>query len=73
MTQRQAIELYAMRAREFSDAVAGLGRHQKIERELLGLLREIERLRGLCDEAAAELNRQTSYADESAAYSACSG
>jgi hypothetical protein len=67
MTQRQAIELYAIRAREFSDAVAGLGRHQ-IERELSVLLREIKRLRGLCDEAAAELERQSYKADESATH-----
>ena len=60
MNRRQAIELYALRAREFSDAVAGLGRHQQIERELLVLLQEIKRLRALCDEAAAEFDRQTS-------------
>ena len=60
MNRRRAIELYALRAREFSDAVAGLGRHQQIERELLVLLQEIKRLRALCDEAAAELDRQTS-------------
>lgn len=60
MTRRQAIELYALRAREFSDAVAGLGRDQQIERELILLLREIKRLRALCDEAAVELDRHTS-------------
>ena len=38
MNRRQAIELYALRAREFSDAVAGLGRHQQIERELLAFI-----------------------------------
>ena len=60
MTQRQAMEVYAMRAREFSDAVARLGRHPQIERELLGLLDEIKRLRDLCDEAAAELDADIS-------------
>jgi hypothetical protein len=54
------MEVYAIRAREFSDAVARLGKHPQIERELLGLLDEIKRLRGLCDEAAEELERQTS-------------
>jgi hypothetical protein len=34
------------------------GRHPQIDRELFGLLDEIKRLRGLCDEAAAELDRQ---------------
>ena len=68
MTQHQAIEQYAIRAREFADAVAGLGRHQQIERELSGLFTEIKRLRRLCDEAAAELERQTPQTDESAAY-----
>jgi hypothetical protein len=65
MTRRQAIELYAIRAREFADAVAGLGRQQQIEQELLLLLGEIKRLRGLCDEAAAEFDRQTSQRSES--------
>ena len=57
---RRLLELYALRAREFSDAVARLGRHQQIGPETLGLIQEIERLRGLCDAAAAELDRYIS-------------
>ena len=57
---RKLLELYALRAREFSDAVARLGRHQQIGPETLGLIQEIERLRGLCDAAAAELDRYIS-------------
>ena len=57
---RKLVELYALRAREFSDAVARLGRHQQIGPETLGLIQEIERLRGLCDAAATELDRYIS-------------
>ena len=57
---RKLLELYALRAREFSDAVARLGRHQQIGPEILGLIQEIERLRGLCDAAATELDRYIS-------------
>jgi hypothetical protein len=56
-----------MRAREYSDAVALLGRHKHISEEFLGLLREIERFRKLCDEAAAELDRVVSQTGASAA------
>ena len=61
---RKLLELYALRAREFSDAVARLGRHQQIGPETLGLIQEIERLRGLCDAAAAELDRYISQRDK---------
>ena len=57
---RKLVELYALRAREFSDAVARLGRHQQIGPETFGLIQELERLRGLCDAAAAELDRYIS-------------
>ena len=57
---RKLLELYALRAREFSDAVACLGRHGEIGPEFLALIDEIERLRGLCDAAAAELDRYIS-------------
>ena len=54
---RKLVELYALRAREFSDGVACLGRHDQIGPEFLGLIDEIKRRRGLCDTAAAELDR----------------
>jgi len=60
MLRRKVIELYAMRAREFSDAVALLGTHKHITQEVLGLLSEIKRLHELCNEAAAELDRLVS-------------
>ena len=41
-------EQYARRARELSDSVALLGRHDHISPELLGLLDRIKRLRELC-------------------------
>jgi len=54
---RELSELYARRAREYSDAVALLGQHQQIGPEFLGLIQEIARLRHLCSEAADELDR----------------
>jgi hypothetical protein len=66
MLKHQLIERYAMRAREFSDAVALLGRHKHITQEFVGLVREIKRLRELCDEAAAEVDRHISQTAASA-------
>ena len=57
---RKLVELYALRAREFSDGVACLGRHDQIGSEFLGLIDEIKRRRGLCDAAATELDRYIS-------------
>jgi hypothetical protein len=65
MLQR-LIGLYAMRSREFADAVALMGKHQQITQEFLELLGEIKRLRELSDEAAAELDRHISRTGESA-------
>ena len=57
---RRLAEVYAIRAREFSDAVARLGRHGQIGPEFLALIDEIKRRRGLCDAVAAELDRYIS-------------
>ena len=57
---RKLVELYALRAREFSDGVACLGRHDQIGPEFIALVDEIKRRRGLCDEVAAELDRYIS-------------
>jgi len=54
---RELSELYARRAREFSDAVALLGQHQRIGPELLGHIQEIMRLRHRCDAAANKLHQ----------------
>jgi len=53
----QLTELYARRAREFSDAVALLGHYRDIGPEIVPLMQEIRRRRGLCFEAAEALER----------------
>jgi hypothetical protein len=57
---QKILEIYALLAREFSDGVACLGRHDQIGPEFLGLIDEIKRWRGFCDAAAAELDRYIS-------------
>jgi hypothetical protein len=57
---RKILELYALRAHEFSDAVARLGRHHQIGPELLAVIHETKKLRGLCDAAAEELDQYIS-------------
>jgi hypothetical protein len=52
----QFVELYARRAREFSDAVADLGRHRDVA-ELVKLVDETKRRLGLCIEAAERLEQ----------------
>lgn len=54
---RELTELYACRAREFSDAVARLGKHNQVGPEISGLITEIRRKSGLCSEAAEKLDR----------------
>jgi hypothetical protein len=44
--------LYACRAREFSEAVALLGRHHDVGPEVLSLIEDINRRLALCFEAA---------------------
>jgi hypothetical protein len=41
-------EHYARRAREFSESVALLGRHNSVGPEVLKLFKKIKRQRGLC-------------------------
>jgi hypothetical protein len=67
MTWHELVQLYAIRAREFSDTVARLGRHHHIGPELLGLIRETKRLRGLCEAVADQLEQHVSQAGESGA------
>ena len=50
-------EVYARRAREFSEAVALLGSYREIGPELLHHMQEIRRRRGLCFEAAERFER----------------
>jgi hypothetical protein len=63
-------ELYARRAREFSDTVASLGRYHQIEPGLLDLFAEIRRKRHLCVDAEEKLAR---YLDEVRNASAATG
>jgi len=50
-------EQYARRAREFSDSVALLGRHNSIAPEILKLFKKIKRQRELCVDAEEKLER----------------
>lgn len=54
---RELVKIYAIRAREFSDAVARLGRHAEMGPESLSLLQEIRRRRELCCSAGDEIER----------------
>jgi hypothetical protein len=50
-------EQYASRAREFSDSVALLGRHNSIGPQFLKLFKKIKRQRELCGDAEERLER----------------
>jgi hypothetical protein len=65
---RELAELYARRAREFSDAVARLGRHNQIGPEISLLLTEISKRRDLCTEAAEKLDQ---YVEQEARFREC--
>jgi hypothetical protein len=54
---RELSEIYARRAREFSDTVARLGQYPEIGPEVLGLIQEIMRRRHRCDAAADKLHQ----------------
>jgi hypothetical protein len=60
MTFRELTEIYAVLAREFSEAVAQLGRVGGIGPELLILMQEIKRRHMLCDAAGDDLERYIS-------------
>jgi hypothetical protein len=52
------IEIYAVRSREFSDAVAQLGRRSaQTGQSFLEAIEESERLHALCDSACAQLHK----------------
>jgi hypothetical protein len=52
------IEAYAVRSRQFSDAVAQLGRRSaQSGQSFLEALEESERLRAVCDSAYAQLHK----------------
>ena len=56
---RELLRLYAVQAREFSDAVARLGQHEHAEigRDTLTLIEEIKRRRVSCSAAGDDLDR----------------
>jgi hypothetical protein len=53
--RRRLVETYALRAREYSDAVASLPWSFVLENKFQETLAEVKRLRELCEEAAAQL------------------
>ena len=61
-------EQYARRAREFSDSVALLGRHNSVGPEVLQLFKKIKHQRELCGDAEEKLERyiQTDIEDAEA-------
>ncbi|HEY7391342.1 MAG TPA: hypothetical protein VH640_22695 [Bryobacteraceae bacterium] len=62
--RRELIEVYAIRAREFSDAVARLGQYSHVGPEFLEVWQEIQQRLALCNAAGEELGR---YIDETSA------
>jgi len=54
---RELVRVYAIRAREFSDTAARLGKQARIGPEFLELLDEVKQRHVLCDAAGDELDR----------------
>jgi hypothetical protein len=57
------VEVFALRAREFSDEVARLGEHQHVGEAFLASMAEVKRLRALCDQAREDLERHMDYVE----------
>jgi hypothetical protein len=57
ITLKLLSEQYALRAREFADAVALLGRHNSVGPQVLKLCKKIKRQRELCGDAEKQLER----------------
>jgi|SRR5215831_14158748 len=53
----ELLRLYAIRAREFSDAVAHLGRHDHVGSEFWSLVKEIKKRQQSCISTGEELDR----------------
>ena len=56
-TLRAAVEAYALRSRELSEAVARMGRYTDTDPEFLKALGKAKEAHSLCDSAAFELER----------------
>ena len=54
---RQLVEVYALRAREYSDEVARLGEHQPFGEAFTGAMAQVHRRRALSEKALTELER----------------
>jgi hypothetical protein len=56
---RELLQLYAVQAREFPDAVARLGQHEHVEigRDALTLREEIKRRQAVCTAVGDDLDR----------------
>ncbi len=52
---KRLVEAYAMRAREFYEAVAALGGHLAAGRSLEAAIADVKKLRGRCEEAGSQL------------------
>lgn len=52
---KQLVEVYAVRTRQLSDAIAVLGGHVAAGSHIGEVMREIKRVRDLADQAATEL------------------
>jgi hypothetical protein len=59
---RDLVQRYAMRAREFSDAVAQLGKYAEMEPAALALLAKVKKQQATFISAADELDRHINQA-----------
>jgi hypothetical protein len=62
---RELLPLFAIRAREFSDAVARLGEHHRIGPEFLQLIAEIKKRHELCISTGEDLDHWIEREDPS--------
>ena len=64
------LEIFALRAREFSDEVARLGRYHLIDAAFVGVMQEVERRRIACDAAREGIERHEDYVEAMRSYAA---
>jgi len=69
MMLHELTQVYAVRARQFSETVARLGTINSNGPDLVRLMRKIKRRRALCDAASAELDRYIAAVSSAAANS----
>lgn len=64
----QLVEVFAQRAREYSDEVARLGEHRHPGEAFNDAMAEVKRRGVLCDEARQEIERHVEYIDTERSY-----